>query len=97
MLSKEMNAQNRELFRLALLRLLDANHTRFGLTVPALCHLLPMFGFARANPEMTEAEIEYLADKGQVALVFKPISPENRAWRITAEGRDFLAELSNRL
>ena len=87
-----MNPQQRELFRLALLRVLDSNHTRFGLTLPALCHLAPVFGFHAARPDEAESEINYLLDKGYVTPVFKTISPENRAWRITAAGRDFLAE-----
>ena len=89
-----MTNDQRELFRTALLRILDANHTRFGLTVQALCHLMPVFGFFKSKPDEAERELEYLKDKGHVALVPKPISPENRAWRITAEGRDFLAVVS---
>jgi hypothetical protein len=86
--------QQRELFRTALLRILDANHTRFGLTVQALCHLMPVFGFFKSKPDEAEKEIAYLEDKGYIALVTKPISPENAAWRITAAGRDFLAEVN---
>jgi hypothetical protein len=37
-------------------------------------------------------EMQYLVDRGLVTLAPKTISPENTAWRITASGRDFLAE-----
>ena len=46
--------------------------------------------------ELTEAqlraELAYLGDKGFVAPVAKPLSPENKRWRLAAAGRDFLAE-----
>lgn len=37
-------------------------------------------------------EILYLEDKQLLVLMPKTISPENKAWRLTAGGRDFLAE-----
>lgn len=87
-----MNAQQRELFRLALLRVLEANNTERGLGAQALQLLVGAFGFAMpALPEL-RAEIQYLADKGLVEPVGKAISPENKCWRITAAGRDELAQ-----
>jgi hypothetical protein len=87
-----MNPERRELFRLALLRVLDANHTRFGLGLPALGHLAGSFGFPTPSDSELERELQYLEDKAQITPVLKGISPENRAWRITAAGRDYLAE-----
>ena len=87
-----MNAERRELFRLALLRVLDANHTRFGLGLAALKHLAASFGFPNGQDSELERELQYLEDKAHVTEVLKGISPENRAWRITAAGRDYLAE-----
>ncbi len=89
-----MNPQRRELLRLALLRVLDANSTRYGLGLEALRHLSASFGFYMPEPELVEAEMCYFEDKGFAAQIAKPISPENRAWRITANGRDYLASLS---
>ena len=86
-----MNSERRELFRLALLRVLDANHTRFGLGLPALGHWAASFGFPNPLASELERELQYLEDKAHVAPVLKGISPENRAWRITAAGRDYLA------
>ena len=91
----QMKGQERELFRLALLRVLEANQTRFGLGAAALAHLASMYGFARLTEEQVWREIQYLEDKGQVAGVDKAISPENRVWRITACGRDYLAGVAN--
>ncbi len=87
-----MSAEQRELFRLALLRVLDANHTRFGLSAAALGHLVAQFGFPSPPTQAVIREIQYLEDKGLIAELFKGISPENRVWRITAEGRDYLGE-----
>ncbi len=89
-----MNAEQRESFRLALLRVLEANNTQYGLGLAALGHLATTFGFSRARISDVEREIVYLEDKGYAIQLVKPISPENRVWRITAEGRDYLARLT---
>ena len=86
-----MNPTARELFRLALLRVLDSNTSGFGLTPQTLGVLVAEFGFS-PRPDETQKEIDYLADKSFVTVVGKNISPENRAWRITATGRDELAQ-----
>jgi hypothetical protein len=87
-----MNPQQRELFRIACLRVFAANDTRFGLGVEAVCHLASCFGFT--SPDMREAEeaVHYLARKGLIEEVPKPISPENRVWRIAGAGIAFLDE-----
>jgi len=61
--------------------------------LPALGHLAGCFGFPTPQDSALERELQYLEDKAQVAQVLKGISPENRAWRITAAGRDYLAEV----
>lgn len=86
-----MNPTDLEHIRLSLLRHLDANPTRWGLTVPLLSQMLRAEG--QEAPERTlQAELDYLVEKGLVTEVGKPISPENRAWRLSAAGRDFLAQ-----
>lgn len=85
-----MNAENRELLRKAILRTFEANNTRFGLQVPAVCHALGIFGFPDAPRAAVQDEIEYLVGKGLVEEVLKQISKENRAWRITQAGIAFL-------
>ena len=88
-----MNAEQKEFFRGALLRVLDERAgERFGLSITAIQIFLGQFGFRFSKAEDVNAELQYLADKGFVANTNKVISPENRAWRITAEGRDFLAQ-----
>jgi hypothetical protein len=86
-----MNAQQREYLRLALLRVLDANATRFGLGVTALASLVRVDGCQPTDGE-AELELAYLEDKGLIVRLDKPISPENPVWRISALGRDLLAE-----
>lgn len=81
----------REQLRLALLRVQEANRTRWGLTAAALRVMVGRWSLHPSTEEV-EAEVLYLQDKGFSELVGKVISPENRAWRITAAGRDFLAE-----
>ncbi|MDR3459562.1 MAG: hypothetical protein P4N60_19200 [Verrucomicrobiae bacterium] len=88
-----MNAEQKESFRLALLRVLDERASeRFGLTVQAIQVFLGQFGFRASKVDEVNVELQYLADKGYVVEISKTISPENRCWRITAEGRDFIAQ-----
>ncbi len=86
-----MTPEVREQVRIALLRYLAANKTRWGYNVALLRQLLVADGFGYLSPAEVEAELQYLADKGLVAEAPKLISPELRAWRITAAGRDWLA------
>ena len=86
-----MSPEQREVLRTAILRTLDTNQTRFGLTVPAVTvHLVPQ-GF-KVEPKEVERELDYLTDKQLAEVVKRSLSPENRAWRINANGRDWLAE-----
>ena len=64
----------------------------YGLATALLRQFLQSEGFRGLTVEGLKAELIYLADKGLVAKLPKVISPENEAWRITASGRDFLAE-----
>lgn len=84
-----MNEAQLELFRAAILRVLDANSTRYGLTAEALVAHLPRFGFQEPT-DAVERELAYLQDKGFAAPTNKPLNPRNTAWRITAQGRDVL-------
>jgi hypothetical protein len=87
-----MNSQQKELFRMACLRVFAANDTRFGLGIEAVCHLASRFGFASPDMRETEEATHYLARKNLIEEVPKPISPENRVWRITGAGIAFLDE-----
>ena len=86
-----MNAQQLELFRLALLRVADLNPAPWGLLPAAFAVHVKQFGFS-PEPEDTIRELEYLEEKGFLKVPGKNISPENRAWKITATGRDELAQ-----
>ena len=87
-----MTEEQKELFRKAVLRVLDANRTRYGLGLSAVGHLLAQFGFAGAQmDEMAEA-VEYLSKKGLVEECLKVVSGANRAWRISQKGMAFVDE-----
>jgi hypothetical protein len=87
-----MNTDQRELFRLAVLRVFGSNRTRFGLSVEAIRHLAGLFGFVFPGREETADAIDYLARKQLLEEIPKQISPENRVWRITGPGLAFLDE-----
>ena len=82
--------EQREQIRLSILRYCDSAD-QYGLAATLLHQFLRSEGFRSLTAERLELELAYLADKFFLAPVLKPISPENRAWRITAAGRDFLA------
>jgi hypothetical protein len=81
-----MNPQEQELFDLAILRVLDANRTRYGLGSAAIGHLLTQYGFGQARSEDLLDRIEVLQRKALVEEVAKLIGAANRAWRITDKG-----------
>jgi hypothetical protein len=92
-----MTTIQKELFRKAILRVLDANRTRFGLGTVHLAFRLADAGFLARDfggeaqfHEAIEEAIEYLTQKGLIVEAKKEISPENRAWRITEAGIAFL-------
>lgn len=86
-----MHPADREQLRLSLVRHLATNPTRWGLTASLLTQYVRAEGLTVDAP-VVEAELLYLQDKGLVALVDKTISPEIRAWRVTATGRDLHAQ-----
>ena len=86
-----MTPATRELFRIALLRILEANETRYGLSATAVAMHVGVYGFRGVSEDTILAELRYLFDKGFVATPVKELSPENKTWQITANGRDWLA------
>lgn len=87
-----MSARETENLRRAILNVLDANKTRFGLGLDGVTLFVSNFGFQSIESKTVEPEIQYLAEKGLVGEIDKTVSPENRRWRITAAGRDFIAQ-----
>jgi hypothetical protein len=85
-----MTPQQQEHFDTALLRVLDANKTRFGLGVPALGHLLGQYGFPNPTTDDLKDRVDYLEHKGLVEEALKAIHTANRAWRITDAGINHL-------
>lgn len=84
-----MNARTRENLRILILTALHAARP-YGVELEPLRLALPphLRGIEEAD---LRVEIDYLVGKGLAAVESKKISPENRAWKLTAEGTDFLA------
>ncbi len=86
-----MTPAQRERLRLSILRYLAANPTRFGMGAQLLLQYLVAEG-SPVDETSLDAELLYLSDKGFIQEASKPISPEMRSWRITANGRDLFAQ-----
>lgn len=87
-----MNSDQTEAFRVCLLAQLREVGGENSLPVPTLCTGAKLKGFATADEAMVRSALAYLGDKQLVAGLAKTLSPENKRWRITAAGIDFLAE-----
>lgn len=85
-----MTAKSRELFRQSLLMQLN-QAAPYAVPAEILKVGAVSGGFAVTDQELA-AELDYLADKQLIAATAKLISPENKRWKITAPGRDALAE-----
>lgn len=84
-----MNPALREDLRLLILVALAASKTMGVRAETLLVHLT---GDVRGlEAEDLDVELAYLADKGFAKIKHKALSPENKRWGITADGRDFLA------
>lgn len=86
-----MTPEQREILRVETLVILDLNGSRFGLHPSAVRSYLAARGFTYSEEDVTK-EVVYLKDRGLVDQPMKIISPERSAFRITAAGRDFIAE-----
>lgn len=86
-----MSGLELENFRHAILKVAQANESRFGLGVDAFKLHVAAYGFTSVSAADVRREAEYLADKKLLREVNKTLSPENRVWQLTAEGRDYIA------
>jgi hypothetical protein len=80
-----------ELFDNALLKILDANNTPWGLQAQALCMFCRELGFAPSAGEAV-GRLEYLTAKGMAHEVAKVLGKANRCWKITDAGRRYMDE-----
>lgn len=85
-----MNAEQQELFDLAILRVLDRNRTRFGLSVTAIGFQMREFGFAAVDVETLKDRLDYLSTHPAGKPFTEEVNPEinraKRCWRITDDG-----------
>jgi hypothetical protein len=87
-----MNPARREHVRLSALRYVAAS-ARYGLGTDVILQFIRSEGLREVAKEELEVELQYLAEKGLVTSERKLLSPEIPLWRITAAGRDHVAEL----
>ena len=80
---------NAESLAQAMLQVMQANNTRFGLSPLAIGSFVRKFGFQPTETETTD-RLEYLLGKGLVEEVPKIINRSARVWKITAAGRQYL-------
>lgn len=86
-----MDADIREQVRISMLRYL-ARADEHGLGQTVLWTFVRTEGFTQVSRPDVGIELQYLMDKGLVTSMAKDISPELAHWRITATGRDWLAQ-----
>jgi hypothetical protein len=84
-----IEATNMELFDQAILQVLQANNTRFGLTAQAIGTFCRVYGFTPEEKETLD-RLEYLAGKNLAAELSKIINKSVRTWKITDAGRQYL-------
>lgn len=80
-----LSPELREQVRLSILRYC-LRPTRTGLIRASLAGE----GF-KLTAEDVESQVDYLADKELLKPNHKLVSPENKIWRTTADGQDYLA------
>lgn len=85
-----MTAAERELLRHQLLLSLAAQAS-FALTPRVLAVQTSLAGLVVTDVQIAQ-ELQYLADKNFVQADAKAVSPELKRYRLTAAGRDYLAE-----
>lgn len=84
-----MEKTQRELFRTELVRIArNASPQSATLRIFAM----NLRGLFSVSVTEIEAEVQYLVGKGLLCDASKSISPENKAWHVSAAGRDWLAE-----
>lgn len=86
-----MTSTSRELLRQCLLMQLGQG-APYAVPAATLKVYAAAAGFPKLTDQELEAELQYLREKELAAIEQKIISPENKRWKITAKGRDALAE-----
>ena len=87
---REPNPQQREIIRISLLRYISQGNG--DLARGYLLAAVRAEGFKSVDDIWLASELQYLIDKELIAVVIKVLSPENKYYRLTGNGRDFLAE-----
>jgi hypothetical protein len=85
-----MTPQRRHQLRTALLIIIESVKP-FAAELPLIRIGLPTHGFRAMEDEVVLTELDYLVEKRFVAKDGAKLAPELGKWKITADGRDFLA------
>jgi hypothetical protein len=88
-----MTTELKELFQTSVLRVLDANRTRWGQGIAAIAIRLKPLSFSVSSFASVDEfygaiadALQYWCDKRFAEEVGKPAHPANRVWRITSDG-----------
>ena len=87
-----MNSAEKANLRLAVLKVLDANQSKFGLNLDAITLRLTPFGFDRITQPEVEAVMQHLESEKMIARLPNALTPGVHLWRITDDGRSYLIE-----
>ena len=87
-----MNSVELESLRICLLQQLRAIGQDSDLPLSTLHTGARLAGHRDLPEAQLRGELVYLLDKQLVAVAPRALSPENKRWRLTAAGRDVLAE-----
>lgn len=87
-----MNAQQRANLRVAVLTVLHTNQTRFGLGLDAITLHVSSLGFAKVTAPEVETAMFALEDEKMICRLPDRLTPGVHVWRITDEGRNYVAE-----
>jgi hypothetical protein len=79
-----------KLFDDAVLRVLDSNRSRLGLSAEAIGHLVAQFGFEHPLSSFLLDRLAYLVIKKLAEEVAHEVHRANRTWRITDAGIQYL-------
>lgn len=93
-MGKELSPAEQQIFDLGILRVLDANRTRHGLTAENIKILATQFGVHDADLELIKDRLDYFCRKEFCEEALAGITKANRAWRITEKGIAMVDEYS---
>jgi hypothetical protein len=87
-----MSSAEKQNLRIAILKVLDANQSKYGLNIDAITLRLTPFGFDMITAAEVETVMPLLEGEKLIARLSQPLTPGVAVWRITNDGRSYLVE-----